>query len=152
MKSFEKDEIIYTCHGQTPDLYEELFGDDSDLLSDAVTVSKDIANLARSNKGMDFADFKDIEKMSENEMLNIVQKAENINTKLPSRSKMRQIIICCIAQSLKDSGQPYTVDGIMKNLDAGIFIDYMLFAEIASLIFGKKKENAMANRSNLIYR
>lgn len=152
MKSFEKDGIVYTCHGQTPDLYEELFGDDCDLLSDIAAVTKDIAKLAKQNGDIDINNFKDVEKMSEKEMLKVIETAEQMHIRIPSRNKMRQIIVCCIAQTLKDEGQDFSVGDILKTLNAGVFLDYVLFTQISELVFGKKKENATVRKSRIIYR
>lgn len=149
MKSFEHKGIVFTAHGQTPDLYEELYGSDCDIFADfqvaisqyAAAAKPGVIPKALSDKISRMGDAggeKLLSKLSGSEADTLLSLFKNNTISIGSSKKLRQIIVCLIMQTRRDAGDDISVPMLMRDLDMSLFTDPVIFTKLTEILLPKK--------------
>jgi len=143
MRYFEEMGYRFTAHGQTPDLYEDMYGEDSDLLADLLDYCKGQREML---KNLDKTTLEKIEQLSkidpEKISINEYKKYEKVTDKINLRGhrKMRQIILCLLMQTEVDKGNEPTILKLQQGLDPAIYTNPKIIQKTVDLLTGGTKE------------
>lgn len=152
----EIDGKIYrlTAHGQTADLYEELYGDDSDILQDLMAYANGNKEMLQSINKEDMPKLQklaeiDVNKVSAAEIDTLLKLSENLKLNIKGRKKIRQVITCLLMQTEYDKGNEITLPELLKNIPFALFENSDVIAKAIELISGngaKKKAVGQVKR------
>lgn len=147
MRYFEEEGLRFTAHGQTPDLYEDMFGEDSDILADLLAYSNGQKDML---KNLNSKEIEQIQELAQLDLDNIsyksYQKYEKITDKINVRGhrKMRQIILCLLMQTEVDNGREPTVAELQRNISPDIYTNPKILQQAIDLLAGKEKKTLQA--------